>query len=130
MRAALAAAYPRFFQAGAEGLRSALAVSRSIALPGIGYAVVVAGVLLIGAPVIPLVLGADFAPSVGAVQLLAALPVLRWIHYLAADSLTGAGRQGARTACPGRRRHDQRRSELVVDPRLLLDRRRAFDPDL
>ena len=25
--------------------------------------------------------------------------MLRWVHYLAADSLTGAGRQGARTAC-------------------------------
>jgi O-antigen/teichoic acid export membrane protein len=99
MRAALAAAYPRFFQAGAEGLRSALAVSRSIALPGIGYAVLVAAALLIGAPVIPVVLGADYAPSVGAVQLLAALPLLRWMHYLAADSLTGAGRQGARTTC-------------------------------
>ena len=27
------------------------------------------------------------------------LPLLRWSHYLAADSLTGAGHQGRRTAC-------------------------------
>jgi O-antigen/teichoic acid export membrane protein len=99
MRAALAAAYPRFFQAGADGLRSALTVTRKIALPGLAYAVLAAGVLLVGAPALPLVLGAEYAPSVGAVQMLAALPLLRWIHYLAADSLTGAGYQGRRTAC-------------------------------
>jgi O-antigen/teichoic acid export membrane protein len=99
MRAALAAAYPRFFQAGADGLRSALTVTRKIALPGLAYAVLAAGVLLVGAPALPLVLGAEYAPSVGAVQMLAMLPLLRWIHYLAADSLTGAGYQGRRTAC-------------------------------
>jgi O-antigen/teichoic acid export membrane protein len=99
MRAALAAAYPRFFKSGANGLRSALSISRKIAIPGIAYAVVVAGVLLIGSRAIPVVLGAEYTQSVGAVQMLAALPLLRWTHSLAADSLTGAGYQGARTAC-------------------------------
>jgi O-antigen/teichoic acid export membrane protein len=99
MRAALAAAYPRFFKSGANGLGSALRFSKKIALPGIAYAVVVAGVLLLGSTAIPVVLGAEYSQSVGAVQMLAALPLLRWTHYLAADSLTGAGFQGARTAC-------------------------------
>jgi O-antigen/teichoic acid export membrane protein len=99
MRAALAAVYPRFFKSGANGLRSALAVSKTIVLPGIAYAVVVAAALLLGSTAIPVVLGAEYSQSVGAVQMLAALPLLRWIHYLAADSLTGAGYQGARTAC-------------------------------
>lgn len=99
MRAALAAAYPRFFQHGAGGLRSALRVSRKIALPGYAYATVVAAVLLLGADAIPVVLGDEYSPSVDAVRMLAVLPLLRWTHYLAADSLTGAGRQGVRTAC-------------------------------
>jgi O-antigen/teichoic acid export membrane protein len=99
MRAALAAAYPRFFQHGVGGLRSALEVSRKIALPGFAYATAVAAVLLLGADVIPVVLGDEYAQSVDAVRMLAALPLLRWIHYLAADSLTGAGRQGVRTTC-------------------------------
>jgi len=99
MRAALAAAYPRFFQAGADGLRSALTVTRRIALPGLAYAVLAAGVLLLGSNAIPVLLGAEYAQSVDAVQMLAVLPLLRWIHYLAADSLTGAGYQGRRTAC-------------------------------
>ena len=99
MRAALAAAYPRFFTHGEAGLRSALRVTRKIAAPGLAYSVVVGGVLLLGLNAIPVVLGAEYSPSVGAVQLLAVLPLLRWVHYLAADSLTGAGRQGARTAC-------------------------------
>ena len=34
----------------------------------------------------------------GAVQMLA-VPLLRWIHYLAADSLAGTGYQANRTAC-------------------------------
>jgi hypothetical protein len=99
MRAALAAAYPRFFKSGANGLGSALRVSKKIALPGIAYAGIVAGVLLFGSTAIPVVLGAEYSQSVGAVQMLAALPLLRWTHYLAADSLTGAGYQGARTVC-------------------------------
>jgi O-antigen/teichoic acid export membrane protein len=99
MRAALAAAYPRFFKSGTRGIRSALNVTRKLALPGVAYAVVVAGVLLFGSTAIPVVLGAEYSQSVGAVRMLAALPLLRWAHYLAADSLTGAGHQGARTAC-------------------------------
>jgi O-antigen/teichoic acid export membrane protein len=99
MRAALAAAYPRFFKSGAKGLGPALRVSKRIALPGIAYAVAVSGVLLLGSKAIPVVLGAEYSQSVGAVQMLAALPLLRWTHYLAADSLTGAGYQGVRTAC-------------------------------
>jgi O-antigen/teichoic acid export membrane protein len=99
MRAALAAAYPRFFKSGTNGLRSALRLSKKMALPGIAYAVVVAGVLLLGSKAIPVVLGAEYSESVGAVQMLAALPLLRWTHTLAADSLTGAGYQGVRTAC-------------------------------
>jgi O-antigen/teichoic acid export membrane protein len=99
MRAALAAAYPRFFTYGANGLGSALRLCKRIALPGIAYAVVVAGVLLVGSTAIPVVLGAEYSQSVGAVQMLAALPLLRWTHYLAADSLTGAGYQGARSGC-------------------------------
>ena len=74
-------------------------MSKRLALPGIAYAIVVAGVLLLGSSAIPIVLGAEYAQSVGAIQMLAALPLLRWIHYLAADSLTGAGHHGARTVC-------------------------------
>ncbi len=97
VRSLLAAAYPRFFQQGARGARASLAVSRKL-LPFAGtYAACAGMVLYLLAPQLPRLLGADYRASVGAVRLLALLPLLKTIHYFAADALTGAGYQGRRT---------------------------------
>ncbi len=97
VRSLLAALYPRFFQQGARGARESLAVSRKL-LPYAGaYAAVAGMVLYLLAPQLPRLLGADYRASVGAVRLLALLPLLKTIHYFAADALTGAGYQGRRT---------------------------------
>ncbi len=97
VRSLLAAAYPRFFQQGARGARASLAVSRKL-LPFAGvYAACAGMVLYLLAPQLPRLLGADYRASVGAVRLLALLPLLKTIHFFAADALTGAGYQGRRT---------------------------------
>ena len=98
VRALLSAAYPRFFAAGERGIAGTLALARSMAPVSLGYAVLAGAGLLLGAPLAPLLLGADYADVVPVLRGLALLPLLKVAHYLAADALTGAGLQGGRSA--------------------------------
>lgn len=98
MRALLAASYARFFREGAGGLRATVAFSRRLAKPGLGYCLFASVALLAGADVVPVLLGDEYADAVTALRWLSIIPLLKGVHYLAADALTGAGQQGARTA--------------------------------
>jgi len=62
------------------------------------YAALMFFVLLGAAPVVPMILGAEYARTAEALRWLALLPLFKAIHYFLADSLTGAGYQGTRTA--------------------------------
>ena len=53
--------------------------------------------LALGAGLVVPLLGVDYAGAVPLLRALAALVVLRGLYYLAADMLTGLGRQGIRT---------------------------------
>jgi O-antigen/teichoic acid export membrane protein len=98
VRSLLAAAYPRFFRHGERGLRASLSVAKRLLPLGVGYAALVGVLLYISAPLLPRILGPDFEASIEATRLLAILPLLKAIHFFAADTLTGAGYQGQRTA--------------------------------
>jgi len=102
LRAVLAAAYPRFFAAGAAGgtagLRSAVALARSIAPTTVGWCALASVALLAGADLVPVLLGESYEGTQGVVRGLAVLPLLKVAHYLAADALTGAGQQRVRSA--------------------------------
>jgi O-antigen/teichoic acid export membrane protein len=54
--------------------------------------------LFIGAPLLPKLLGAEYTRTTTALRWLSPLPLLKTLHYFVADSLTGAGLQGLRTA--------------------------------
>jgi O-antigen/teichoic acid export membrane protein len=97
VRSLLAAAYPRFFREGAHGIRASFAVARRLLPLATGYAALAGLVLYAGAPILPRLLGPDFRSSVEATRWLAVLPLLKSVHYFAADTLTGAGYQGRRT---------------------------------
>jgi O-antigen/teichoic acid export membrane protein len=97
MRAMLSAAYPRFFQHGTEGILSTSEFARRLARPGVAYCSFAAVALFVGADLVPWILGSSYESAVGALRGLAVLPVLKAIHYLAADTLTGAGYQGYRS---------------------------------
>ena len=99
LRALFGAAYIRFFRAGAEGLHNAVGVAKRLVVPSIAAASVSGLLLLASAGMLPIILGPEFAPAVEVARWLAVIPFLRALHYLAADSLTGAGMQGIRTAC-------------------------------
>ncbi len=98
MRALLSAAYPRFFAAGSDGIRGTVALARSLAPASAGYALLASAGLFVAAPLAPLLLGSGYDEVVPVLRGLALLPLLKVVHYLAADALTGAGLQGARSA--------------------------------
>ena len=98
MRALLYASYPRFFRAGERGVRKSFSVALGL-LPW-GIAAGVLGMLAswVFSYLLPYLLGSSYALSAEILRLLAPLLLLRAMHYLAADALTGAGYQGLRSA--------------------------------
>jgi O-antigen/teichoic acid export membrane protein len=96
IRSLAAAAYPRFFRKGTDGIGAtypyALALMRKTAVYG---SVASAGLWLL-APVLPHILGSKYDAVVPAVRWLALIPFLRCLHSFLADALSGAGLQRAR----------------------------------
>jgi O-antigen/teichoic acid export membrane protein len=97
MKALLSAAYPRFFAAGAQGLRSSVHLARRLAVPSLLICLLGSVALFLGAQFLPVILGPEYEDSTEALRLLAVLPLVRGVQYLAADALTGAGQQGLRS---------------------------------
>jgi len=91
------ASYARFFQHGTAGLAGSLRFARKLVVYAAGYGLVAGGAIFLAAPLLPYVLGEDYREAVGAVRWLSVLPLLKATQYFAADALTGAGFQGART---------------------------------
>ncbi|MEU5947786.1 oligosaccharide flippase family protein [Micromonospora sp. NPDC047465] len=98
-RSMAAVAYPKFFEAGRGGPRAAFALTRRLLPRYLGFAVPASLSLVAFAWVMPYVFGAEFAAAETALQGLSALLVLKAIHYLAADTLSGSRMQGRRTVC-------------------------------
>ena len=91
------ATYTRFFEHGASGIKSALAFARRL-LPLLTiYAVVSVTGFFVFAPVVPILLGAEFTEAIAALRWLAPLPAIAAFQFLAADTLTGSGHQKARS---------------------------------
>lgn len=95
--ALLAAAYARFFTSGQRGVHGTWELSRRLLPYALAYSVLAGIGLYVLAPLLPWVLGADFAESVSAIRWLSVVPLLMTLHRFAADSLTGAGWQARRT---------------------------------
>jgi O-antigen/teichoic acid export membrane protein len=99
IQALLAASYPLFFRAGAQGgINESLALSRKLLPLPILYGIVAAAALYLGAPLLPFILGEKFSGAVEIIRWLAIVPCIQAVHYLLADALTGAGLQRLRSA--------------------------------
>lgn len=98
IRSVSAATYPLYFREGKHGLRSALKLTRKISPVVLGYAVVGAIGVTLAAPLAPVILGSDYSEAVQYIRMMAWLIMLRAGSFLAADTLTGSGHQGYRTA--------------------------------
>lgn len=92
------ASYPNFFKHGAKGIRGSVYFARKLLPMGAAYSLATGIAILIFAPIIPYVLGEEYATAVGALRWLALSPFLICLHTFAGNTLTGADLQGFRTA--------------------------------
>jgi O-antigen/teichoic acid export membrane protein len=97
IRSLLNAAYPGFFRHGANGIDVSLSFSLRLIRPAAIYSLGASAAMLIGAPLLPRILGSQFAATTEALRWLALLPLLKSLHYFMGEALTGAGYQGVRT---------------------------------
>jgi len=95
--AVLVAAFPNFFRVGADGISATLRYVKPLVFRALSYAALVAVGLLIGARMVPLILGDEYRLTVEALRWLAVLPLFKAVHSFFADALTGAGYQALRT---------------------------------
>lgn len=93
----LMASYTRFFRSGGTGVAGTLVVARKLLPTGAAAGALTGIALFACAPVVPLVLGPEYAETVWAIRWLALLPLLRAIQFIGADTLTGAGHQALRS---------------------------------
>jgi O-antigen/teichoic acid export membrane protein len=93
------AASPAYFRAGEQGIRSSAAYLKRLLPRAVGYALLVSVVLLASAPLIPRILGPEYARSVEALRWLALIPLMRAIHTLYGDALSTSGHQKVRMIC-------------------------------
>ncbi|KJH72559.1 oligosaccharide flippase family protein [Aliterella atlantica] len=98
VRSLLAAAYTKFFQHGASGITGTMSFAKRLLPLAALYGVGVGIALFCLAPVVPYILGSEYQDAIAALRWLAPLPLLKSLHYFAADTLTGAGFQGIRSA--------------------------------
>ncbi len=96
-----AAAFPRFFRKGQDGVGSTGAYAWKILKRTMPMGLVLAAALFLIAPVIPRLVGSSFNESVSALRWLCLLPLFRSFHLSAGDALTGAGHQRFRLGSQG-----------------------------
>jgi O-antigen/teichoic acid export membrane protein len=92
------AAAPRLFRLGATGLEHAAQLGRRLLKRSLLTSLVMAVVLFVSSPLIPLLVGHGFAESASALRWLCLIPVFRSIHGMSGSVLTGAGLQRYRSA--------------------------------
>jgi O-antigen/teichoic acid export membrane protein len=92
-----AAALPRYFRQSREGAASVKALSFRLAGRTALFGLVMAAILLLGAPLIPCILGYGFRDSVTALRWLCLIPIFRGVHQLTGSAVTGMGYQHYRT---------------------------------
>jgi len=92
------AAMPRFFRNGREGIRGSASLAKSLLGRTMLIGLASALLLFLVAPLIPLIVGPDFADSVSALRWLCLIPFFRSVHQITGCALTGAGLQRYRTS--------------------------------
>jgi O-antigen/teichoic acid export membrane protein len=95
--ALLSAAYPKFFRVGMQGIWASVGYAKSLLLRAFSFSLVVCVVLILGAGLVPIVLGVQYAHAAEALRWLAVIVPLRTIHAFLSDVLTSVDRQGLRT---------------------------------
>jgi O-antigen/teichoic acid export membrane protein len=98
IRSLAAAAYPRFFRKGLDGIGATFPYALALMARAAVYGSVASAALWLLAPIFPHILGSKYEAVVPAIRWLALIPFLRCLHSFLADALSGAGLQRARMA--------------------------------
>lgn len=98
VRSLLASSYSRFFEAGKSGVRGSFVIAKTILPIMLGYSAIASVGLMLCAPIVPMILGAEYASTVEALRWLAPILVFRALQYIAADTLAGADLQSRRSS--------------------------------
>jgi O-antigen/teichoic acid export membrane protein len=98
IRSLAAAAYPRFFRKGMDGIGATYAYALALMAKAAVYGSAASAGLWLFAPILPHILGSKYDAVVPAVRWLALIPFLRCLHSFLADALSGAGLQRTRMA--------------------------------
>ena len=96
IRSLLNAAYPRFFKHGEGGIHVSASFGLRLIRPASFYSLLAGLAMIVGAPLLPRILGPQFTEAAEALRWLSLLPLLKSIHYFLGEALTGAGYQGMR----------------------------------
>lgn len=91
------ASFRKFFQQGASGIKGSFELCKKLLPLSLIYSLVAILGLLIFAPLIPIILGADYEQSAWALMWLSPTIFFRTMHFFAADTLTGANYQNVRS---------------------------------
>lgn len=97
VRSLMTAAYAKFFQKGVNGIKGTLRFAVQLSVVSSFYGIFAGLALFVFAPLVPVILGGEYANSVDALRWLCPLPFLLALQFFAADTLTGTGFQGARS---------------------------------
>lgn len=91
------ASFRKFFQQGAFGIKGSFALCKRLLPMSLGYSLVAIIGLVVCAPLIPILLGAEYQDSAWALMWLSPAIFFKTMHFFAADTLTGANYQSVRS---------------------------------
>jgi O-antigen/teichoic acid export membrane protein len=91
------AAYADFFRKGKDGIGATIAFAKPLVLTTAAYSIVAGMGLIILAPVVPHILGAEYINVVDALRWLAPIPLFRGMQHFGGDILSGTGFQSVRS---------------------------------
>ena len=92
----LYAAYPGFFRHGQNTIQASYEYAKRLLPRPLAFSLLAFVGLLMGAPLVPKILGGEYLRTVEALRWLSLLPLLKTVHYFLADALSGTGYQGLR----------------------------------
>lgn len=96
VRSLLWAASPGYFRAGEHGIQASVGYMKRLLPRAVAYALLVLIAMVAAAPLVPRILGPEYARSIEALRWLALIPLMRTIHTFYGDALAVAGHQKVR----------------------------------
>jgi O-antigen/teichoic acid export membrane protein len=91
------ASFRNFFQQGVSGIKGSFALCQKLMPMSLCYSLIAIVGLAVFAPLVPLILGSEYADSAAALIWLSPTIFFRTMHIFAADTLTGADLQRVRS---------------------------------